>query len=153
MGIANSFDLLTALQSFLRERNVAVERLTVDRMIVTMIDWFRLTLLDLAKDAASADVLVFRYGGWSEGCATGFVFSVLRRITERNTENAETDWVAGITLLFEPSRYAGLAPLTTASSDWPSIEAFLRAVESSPAYKLLVGEQPMSVLLESGGLR
>ena len=153
MGIANSFDLLTALQSFLRERNVAVERLTVDPMIVTMIDWFRLRPLDLAKDAASADVLVFRYGGWSEGCATGFVFSVLRRITERNTENGETDWVAGITLLFEPSRYAGLAPLTTASSDWQSIEAFLRAVESSPAYKLLVGEQPMSVLLESGGLR
>jgi len=153
MGIANSFDLLTALQSFLRERNVAVERLTVDPMIVTMIDWFRLTPLDLAKDAASADVLVFRYGGWSEGCATGFVFSMLRRITERNTENAETDWVAGITLLFEPSRYAGLVPLRTASSDWQSLEAFLRAVESSPAYKLLVAEQPMSVLLESGGLR
>ena len=153
MGIANSFDLLTALQSFLRERNVAVERLTVDPMIVTMIDWFRLTPLDLAKDAASADVLVFRYGGWSEGCATGFVFSVLRRITERNAESGETDWVAGITLLFEPSRYAGLAPLTTASSDWQSLEAFLRAVESSPAYKLLVGEQPMSALLESGGLR
>ena len=153
MAIANSFDLLAALQSFLRERNVDVERLTVDPMIVTMIDWFRLVPLDLAKDTASADVLVYRYGGWSEGCATGFVFSVLRRITEPNAEGGETDWVAGITLMFEPSRYAGLAPLTTVSSDWQSIDAFLRAVESSPAYKLLVAEQPMSVLLESGGLR
>lgn len=153
MGIANSFDLLTALQSFLRERDVAVERLTVDPMIVTMIDWFRLAPLDLAKDTASADVLVFRYGGWSEGCATGFVFSVLRRITQPNAGGGETDWVAGITLMFEPSRYAGLAPLTTTSSDWQSIEAFFRAIESSPAYSLLVGEQPVSVMLESGGLR
>lgn len=153
MPIANSFDLLTALQSFLRERDVAVERLTVDPMIVTMIDWFRLAPLDLAKDTASADVLVFRYGGWSEGCATGFVFSVLRRITQPNAEGGETDWVAGITLLFEPSRYAGLAPLMTASSDWRSVEAFFHAIESSPAYRLLVGEQPVSVMLESGGLR
>jgi len=56
-------------------------------------------------------------------------------------------------LLFEPSRYAGLAPLTITSSDWRSIEAFFRAIESSPAYSLLVGEQPVSVMLESGGLR
>src|SRR5215831_3632274 len=153
MAIANSFDLLTALQSFLRERDVAVEQLTVDPMIVTMMDWFRLAPLDLAKDTPSADVLLFRYGGWSEGCATGFVFSVLRRITQPNAEGGEIDWVAGITLLFEPSRYAGLAPLTITSSDWRSIEAFFRAIESSPAYSLLVGEQPVSVMLESGGLR
>ena len=153
MAIAHSFDLLAALQTFLRERSVVVERLTVDPMIVTMIDWFRLAPLDLAKGAAATDVLVFRYGGWSEGCATGFVFSMLRRITEPDAEGGETDWVAGITLMFEPSRYAGLAPLTTASSDWQSIDAFLHAIESSPAYKLLVGEQPISVLLESGGLR
>jgi hypothetical protein len=55
--------------------------------------------------------------------------------------------------MFEPSRYADLAPLTTVSSDWKSIDAFLQAIESSPAYKVLVAGQPMSVLLESGGLR
>ena len=151
--MVSSFSLLAALQSFLRERNIDVERLTVEPMIGAMIDWFRLVPLDLVKDASSSDVLVYRYGGWSEGCATGFVFSVLRRIRERNAKEGETDWVAGITLMFEPSHYAELAPLTTVSSDWQSVDAFLRAIESSPAYKVLVTQPPMSVLLESGGLR
>jgi len=151
--MVSSFSLLAALQSFLRERNIDVERLTVEPMIGAMIDWFRLVPLDLVKDASSSDVLVYRYGGWSEGCATGFVFSVLRRIRERNAKEGETDWVAGITLMFEPSHYAELAPLTTVSSDWQSVDAFLRAIESSPAYKVLVAQPPMSVLLESGGLR
>jgi hypothetical protein len=151
--MVNSFSLLAALQAFLRERSVDVERLTVDPMIRAMVDWFRLVPLDLFKDASSADVLVYRCGGWSEGCATAFLFSVLRRITEPNAEEGETDWVAGITLMFEPSHYADLAPLSTVSSDWQSIDAFLHAVESSAAYKLLVAKPPMSVLLESGGLR
>jgi hypothetical protein len=149
----NSFSLLAALQSFLRERNIDVEHLTVDPMITAMIDWFRLVPLDLIKDASSTDVLVYRYGGWSEGCATGFRFGVLRRITEPNAKEGDTDWLAGITLMFEPSRYADLAPLITVSSDWQSIDAFLHAIESSPAYKMLVGKPPMSVLVESGGLR
>jgi hypothetical protein len=153
MVVANSYSLLAALQSFLRERNIDVQSLTVAPMIEAMIDWFRLVPLTLLKDATYNDVLVYRYGGWSEGCATGFVFSVLRRITEPNASNGATDWVAGITLMFEPSRYADLAPLVTISSDWQSIEAFLRAIESSPAYKMLLSEPPMSVLLESGGLR
>jgi len=151
--MVNSFSLLAALQSFLRERNIDVERLTVDPMVRAMIDWFRLVPLDLIKDASSTDVLVYRYGGWSEGCATGFIFSVLRRITEPNAKEGDTDWVAGITLMFEPSHYADLAPLIAVSSDWQSIDAFLHAIESSPAYKRLVAKPPMSVLLESGGLR
>jgi hypothetical protein len=151
--MVNSFSLLVALQGFLRERSIDVERLTVDPMIGAMIDWFRLVPLDLIKDASSTDVLVYRYGGWSEGCATGFRFSLLRRITEPNAKEGETDWIAGITLMFEPSRYADLAPLIAVSSDWQSIDAFLHGIESSPAYKLLVSAQPMSVLLESGGLR
>ena len=151
--MVNSFSLLAALQTFLRERNIDVERLTVDPMIQAMIDWFRLVPLDLIKDASSTDVLVYRYGGWSEGCATGFVFSALRRIREPNAKKGETDWVAGITLMFEPSYYADLAPFTTASSDWQSLDAFLHAIESSPAYKVLAAKPPMSVLLESGGLR
>jgi len=153
MVIANSFSLLAALQSFLRERNIDVEHLTVAPMIEAMVDWFRLVPLNLVKDAASTDVLVYRYGGWSEGCATGFVVSVLRRIREANVKKGETDWVAGITLIFEPSRYADLAPLMIASSDWQSLEAFLHAIESSPAYKIAVSQLPLSVLLESGGLR
>ena len=151
--MVNSFSLLAALQSFLRERSIDVERLTVDPMIRAMIDWFRLVPLDLIKDASSTDVLVYRYGGWSEGCATGFVFSVLRRIREPNAKEGDTDWVAGITLLFEPSHYADLAPLMTVSTDWQSLDAFLRAIESSPAYGVLAAKPPMSVLLESGGLR
>jgi hypothetical protein len=151
--MVNSYSLLSALQSFLRERDINVQRLTADSMVTTMIDWFRLVPLDLIKDAASTDVLVHRYGGWSEGCATGFRFSVLRRITEPNAKEGDTDWVAGITLIFEPSRYADLAPLMIVSSDWQSIDGFLHAIESSPAYKMLVGEAPMSVVLESGGLR
>jgi len=153
MAITNSFSLLEALQGFLHERNVDVEQLTVGPMILAMIDWFRLVPLTLVKDAASTDVLIYRYGSWSEGCATGFVFSVLRRITERNAARGNLDWIAGITMLFEPSRYADLTPVTTTSADWQSIEAFLHAIESSPAYKKLVAEAPMSVFLESGGLR
>jgi hypothetical protein len=151
--MVNSYSLLSALQSFLRERNIDVQRLTADSMVTSMIDWFRLVPLDLMKDASSTDVLVHRYGGWSEGCATGFRFSVLRRITERNAKEGDTEWVAGITLIFEPSRYADLAPLIIVSSDWQSIDGFLHAIESSPAYKMLVAEPPMSVALESGGLR
>jgi hypothetical protein len=151
--MVNSVSLLAALQSFLRERNIDVDRLTVDPMIRAMLDWFRLVPLDLIKDASSTDVLVYRYGGWSEGCATGFVFSVLRRIREPNAKEGDTDWVAGITLMFEPSHYADLAPLMTVSTDWQSLDAFLRAIESSPAYKVLAAKPPMSVLLESGGLR
>lgn len=153
MAIANSFSLLEALQSFLRERNVDVEHLTAGPMVVVMVDWFRLIPLNLAKDAASSDVLVYRYGGWSEGCATGFLFSVLRRISESNGAKGATDWVAGITLMFEPALYADLTPLKIASSDWQSVDAFVRAIESSAAYKMLGAERPVSVLLETGGLR
>jgi len=151
--MVNSSSLLAALQGFLRERDVDVERLTVEPMITAMADWFRLVRLDLIKSAASSDVLVYRCGGWSEGCATGFLFSVLRRIREPNANKGETDWVAGITLIFEPSHYADLASFSTVSSDWQSIDAFLHAIESSAAYKMLVAQTPMSVLLESGGLR
>jgi hypothetical protein len=151
--MVSSFSLLGALQSFLHQRGVEVDRLTADPMVMLMIDWFRLVPIDLVKDASSDDVLVYRYGGWSEGCMTGFNFSVLRRITERNASGGDTDWFAGITLMFEPSRYSDLAPFNTVSSDWQSIDAFLRAIQSSPAFLTLASVKPMSVLLESGGLR
>ena len=64
-----------------------------------------------------------------------------------------TKQFAGITLMFEPSRQAELIPFTTASSDWKSIEAFMEAIESSPAFKELAIATPMAVLVESGGVR
>src|SRR4249920_3415852 len=106
----SSYSLMAALQSFLRERGVEVDRLTADPMVGLMIDWFRLVPLDLLDRSPSADALVYRYGGWSEGCATGFNFSLLRRVTESSASGGDTDWFAGITLMFEPSFYADLAP-------------------------------------------
>jgi hypothetical protein len=149
----NSYLLLGALESFLHRQHVEMDRLTADPMLRLMVDWFRFAPLDLLERVPAADVLVCRYGGWSEGCATGFKFSLLRRITEDNPGGADTDWFAGITLLFEPSRYADLASLEIVSSDWQSLDAFVRAIESSPAYRSLATATPMSVLLESGGLR
>jgi hypothetical protein len=151
--MVNSYSLLGALQGFLRKRGVDVEHLTVDPMVRLMVDWFRLVPINLVERPLSADALVYRYGGWSEGCATGFRFSLLRRITEGNAGEDDTDWFAGITLLFEPSRYAELAPVYAVSSDWKSIEAFLQVIESSPAFMALASATPMGVLVESGGLR
>lgn len=149
----SSYSLIAALQSFLRQRGVEVDRLTADPMVRLMIDWFRLVPIDLLEPNSSTDALVYRYGGWSEGCATGFNFSLLRRIRESSPDGGDTDWFAGITLMFEPSFYAELAPFNTASSDWKSIDAFLRAIESSPAFRVLTAAKPMTVLVESGGLR
>jgi hypothetical protein len=149
----NSYILLGALQSFLHQRDVEVERLTADQMVPLMFDWFRLVPVDTLDRTSTADALVYRYGGWSEGCATGFRLSLLRRVTEPAADNGNTDWYAGITLMFEPSRYAALVPFATASPDWKSIDAFLHAIEGSEAFKLLATATPMTALLESGGLR
>ena len=149
----NSYNLLGALQRFIKQRGVEMDGLTADPMVRLMIDWFRLVPLDQLAQTASADVLIYRYGGWSEGCATGFNFSLLRRITESHAGGGDTDWIAGITLMFEPSFYADLAPFSTVSSDWKSIEAFLSAIESSPAFTAVAAAKPMSVVIESGGLR
>jgi hypothetical protein len=96
---------------------------------------------------------VHRSGGWSEGCATGFKFSLLRRVTANGVDGAITDWFAGITLMFEPSRYASLPALDIVSSDWQSLDAFVHAIESSAAFRLLTSAAPMSVMVESGGVR
>ena len=151
--MVNSYSLLGALQGFLHQRAVDVEHLTVEPMVSVMIDWFRLMPIALVEQPLSADVLVYRCGGWSEGCATGFRFSVLRRVTEAGDGGSSTDWFAGITLMFEPSRYADLAPVSIISSDAKSTEAFLQSIESSPAYLALAATTPMGVMLESGGLR
>jgi hypothetical protein len=147
----NNIALLSSLQTFLNQRAVDVERLTADAMINLMVDWFRLVPIDGVKHPSPADTMLFRYGGWSEGCVTGFKFGLLRRIATDDGNN--TEWLAGITMMFEPSRYSGVDPLTTVSTDWQSLEAFVRAIESSPGCKLSTSVAPMAVILDSQGAR
>lgn len=143
-----STSLLTALDGFLRQRKVDVESLTADQMVAVMIDWYRFAPVGADGRGSASDTLVYRYGGWSEGCATAFKLSLLRRVSEGGA-----DRIAGITLMFEPSSRSEIAPFTTASSDWKSIEAFLEAVQGSPAFRQFGTAKPMGVMMERGGLR
>ncbi len=145
-------NLLTDLQSFIRQRKVDVERLTADQMIALMVDWYRFAPVAAAGSGAAADALVYRYGGWSEGCATGFKLSLLRRAGERGAADT-AERIAGITLMFEPSSGAKLAPFSTVSSDFDSIEGFLDAVQQSPAFRQFGTALPMAVMMERGALR
>jgi len=145
----SSHGLIAELQGFLRQREVDVNGLSADAMVRVMIDWYRFE----PKKKALGDALVYRYGGWSEGCATAFKLSLLRRVTEHDAGGLEAERFAGITLMFEPSGQAELMPFTAVSTDAKSIEAFLETVESSAAFKQLAGTTPMGVLVESGGVR
>jgi hypothetical protein len=149
----NSYTLLGALQRFVEQRNIAVVDLTAEPAIGVMLDWFRLIRVDKFAQTGSRDALVFRYGGWSEGCATGYRFSLLRRVTEKSDSGGDTEWFAGITLLFEPSSRSELAAFSTTSTDWESLDAFAQAIWRSPGFRALVAEKPMGAFLESGGLR
>lgn len=151
--VLTSYGLLAQLQGYLRQRDVDANGLTAAAMVTLMIDWFRFAPIDPVRGAPSADALVYRYGGWSEGCATAFKLSLLRRVTGRNAIDGASEVLAGITLMFEPSGQAELMPFITASSDWKSLDAFLDAIESSPAFRELALAIPMAVVLESGGLR
>jgi hypothetical protein len=149
--VATAFTLLEALQRFLDERRVVVETLTVEPAVALMLDWFRLQPTDALIRPASADVLVYQYGGWSEGCVTGYKLSVLRSVTE--TDARQTEWLAGITLMFEPSGAAEIGRFRATSSQSASLGAFLEAIQDSEGYQRLRRQRPMGVLLESGGLR
>lgn len=151
--VLTSYGLLAQLQGYLRQRDVDANSLTAAAMVRLMIDWFRFAPIDPVGGTPSGDALVYRYGGWSEGCATAFKLSLLRRVSGRNAIDGTTELLAGITLMFEPSGQAELMPFTTASSDWKSLDAFLGAIESSPAFRGLGAAAPMAVVLESGGLR
>lgn len=142
--------VVASLQMFLNKRSVNIEHLRVDQMVVLMIDWFRMVPIDGVAHTSPTDTMSFRYGGWSEGCVTGFKFGLHRRIT---TGTSDPDWLVGITLMFEPSRYADIAPLNTVSTDWQSLEAFVHAIESSPGFRLSASLTPMAVMLESQGFR
>ena len=140
-------NLLAELETFLRQRKIATENLTADQMVAVMIDWYRFTSARAADADAVHDTLQYRYGAWSEGCATGFKLSLLRR-TGQGAER-----VAGITLMFEPSSKSEIAAFSTTSADWPSIERFLEAVQGSPAFRQFASARPMGVMLERGGVR
>ena len=149
----SSHGLIAELQGFLRQQGVDENQLNADAMFRVMIDWYRFTPVKKSEGAAVGDALVYRYGGWSEGCATAFKLSLLRRVTERDATGVDRERFAGITLMFEPSAQAELMPFTAVSSDAKSIEAFLQTIESSPAFKELAVATPMGVLVEGGGLR
>lgn len=137
---------LAALQDYLRERGADPNRLTMSGMVDVMLDWYRLAPMG----AQGEDQLVFRYGGWSEGCATAFKFSLLRRIASSGDSRER---LAGITLMFEPGGQQEIAPFDTHSGAAGSLEAFVATIKGSPAYKRLVGTTPMAVMVEAGGVR
>ena len=149
----SSHGLIAELQGFLRRQGVDANNLSADAMVRVMIDWYRFTPVRKTDGAHVGDALVYRYGGWSEGCATAFKLSLLRRVTEHDATGVDTERFAGITLMFEPSAQAQLMPFTAVSSDANSLEAFLQTIESSPAFKELAVATPMGVLVESGGVR
>lgn len=138
-----------SLQTFLRRRGVEVAELTAHPVVELMIEWFRLVPIDGVDHAAPADTMVFRYGGWSEGCATGFKIRFQRRIElPQASDSGARTATAGIALLFSPDRYNDLAPLVTSSADWRSLDAFVAAIESSPGFLQSAAQKPSEVILE-----
>jgi len=144
-----SHSLIVELESFLQQRDIDINQLSAAEMIGVMVDWYRFTPMKTVQ----SDALVYRYGGWSEGCATAFKLSLLRRVTVRDASGADDERLAGITLMFEPSAQAELLPFSAVASDANAVEGFVATVENSPAFQLLAGATPMGVLIESGGVR
>jgi len=151
--VFTSHGLLGQLEGFLHQRELDSTRLTADSMVGAMIDWMRFEPVRAVQDTPASDTLVYQYGGWSEGCATGFKLSLLRKVSAPDAGGEQFAQTAGITLIFEPSANTDLAPFKLASSDAKSIDDFLAAIESSPAYQKLASTTPMSVVIESGGMR
>jgi hypothetical protein len=148
-----SHGLIADLQSFVQQRGIDANQLSADAMVRLMIDWYRFEPIKGLEAASGGDALVYRYGGWSEGCATAFKLSLLRRATGHDAAGAQIERFAGITLMFEPSAQAELLPFSAISADSTSLETFLQAIEKSPAFRQLAGTTPMAVLIESGGVR
>lgn len=151
--IFTSHGLLLQLEKFLHQRELDATRLTPDSMVGVMVDWVRFASADAGKATSAADALVYQYGGWSEGCATGFKFSLLRKVSRPDAGADQFAETAGITLIFEPSANTDLAPFRLVSSDLGSIDEFMAAIENSPAFRKLASTTPMSVVVESGGMR
>lgn len=147
--MTGSRSLLTALEGFLRDRHVEVGELTADQAVDLMLAWMRVPAAEAGTDRNAPDLLMYRYGGWSEGCATAFKLSLLRQ----SDAGEAGGQLAGITLMFEPSAGGALTPFSTTTREWPSVAAFAEAIRQSPAYRQYGGEKPMSVAIERGGLR
>jgi hypothetical protein len=148
-GSLQTLGLLSDLESFIHQRGGELNELNARAMVNLMVDWYRFA----ARSGSNEDVLVYRYGGWSEGCATGFKLSLLRRVTGAARSEGDAARFAGITLMFEPSSRSELAAYSTTSGEWKSMEGFVAAIEGSPAFRGLESATPMAVMVESGGLR
>lgn len=148
----NSHILLSSLQTHLQHRGVEVERVTPVEMVHAMLDWFRNQRVALAGSDVTDDTLLYRYGGWSEGCATGFKLSLLRRV-RTGTGDTRADWIAGMTMMFDPSRFTDVAPFSTLASDWQTLDAFVHAIEGSRGFQLVTEGAQSGAMLEVGGLR
>jgi hypothetical protein len=139
---------LGQLQGFLQERRIEASELTPGDSMRLMIEWYRITRAGEAS--TPADALVFRYGGWSEGCATAFNVSLLRRV---KALGGDTDLVAGITLMFDPGSAPGVQAHLSSTADGTSLEDFAQLVQQSTVFKLLGNRKPMAVVVESGAFR
>jgi hypothetical protein len=146
--VQDSHSLLLQLQRFVEQRGIDVGLLTADAALGVMIDWQRAAP---AAGGREADELVFLSGGWSEGCATGFKLSVLRRLP--GAAGGAAPLTAGITLLFDTGANARFEPFRLASSELRSAEDFAAAIEQSPAFRKLAAETPMSAFIERGAMR
>ncbi len=152
----DSYSLLDALQGYLARRGLDPTSLNLEMALVVMVDWYRLVpqgALGGVAPPGRSDHLLFRYGAWSEGCATGFNVSILRRVRQANIGSGHTNWLAGLTLIFEPSAYRHLDVFSLLSSERDSLEAFLDAVENAPGYRACARVTPMTVAVENGALR
>lgn len=151
--VLTSHGLLAQLERFLQQREIEVGLLTADAVVGVMLDWMRFSPIDAGGEGGTADELVYQYGGWSEGCATGFKLSLLRKVSGHATGDGNSTLTVGITLLFDSGANTRFAPYRLASSEANSIEDFMAGIERSPAYVKLATETPMSAFIERGGMR
>lgn len=151
--VLSSHGLLSQLERFLQQREIEVGLLTADAVAGVMLDWMRFSPIDAGGEGGTADELVYQYGGWSEGCATGFKLSLLRKVTGPAIGDGNGALTVGITLLFDSGANTRFAPYRLASSESKSIEDFMAGIERSPAYAKLAAETPMSAFIERGAMR
>jgi hypothetical protein len=148
MHVLSSHGLMRQLEGFMHERGTNVGDLTADAAVALMLDWMR-----FSPQAGAGDALLYQYSGWSEGCATAFKMSLLRRVTQNDATGGKVEHLAGITLMFEPSGQSELKPYSAVSSDAASLEAFMDTIERSPAFVELGRQKPMAAMVEGGGIR
>lgn len=151
--VLTSHGLLSQLERFLQQREIDVGLLTANAVVGVMLDWMRFSPIDAGGEGRTADELVYQYGGWSEGCATGFKLSLLRKVSGPAIGEGNGALTVGITLLFDPGANTRLAPYRLVSSETKSIEDFMAGIERSPAYAKLATETPMSAFIERGAMR